>query len=96
MAYAASGLVLWAHGNDRKMFQYNSSADTLATIAAASYFANAANANRMAVGDVIYAVGSDNAAWLKVTAVAATTGAVTTVKCLSPPRLRRRMPCRLR
>lgn len=77
MAYAASGLVLWAHGNDRKLFQYNSSADTLATIAVAGYFANVANLNRMAVGDLIYAVGSDQSAWFKVTVVAATTGSVT-------------------
>lgn len=83
MAYASAGLVLWAHGNDRKLFQYNSSADTLATIAAAGYFANTANANRMAVGDLIYAVGSDNAAWLKVTVVAATTGSVTTAGAAS-------------
>jgi hypothetical protein len=78
MAYAASGLVLWAHGADRKLFQYNSSADTLATIAAAGYFHNVTNLNRMAAGDVIYAVGSDQSAWLKVSAVSAA-GSVTTV-----------------
>jgi hypothetical protein len=78
MAYAASGLVLWSHGNDKKFFRYDSSVDTLATIAAAGYFANTANASRLAVGDIVYAVGSDNAAFLKVTAVAATTGSVTT------------------
>jgi hypothetical protein len=78
MAYAASGLVLWAHGNDKKMFRYDSSTDTFATIAAAGYFANTANLSRLSVGDVVYVVGSDGAGWLKVTAVAATTGSVTT------------------
>lgn len=78
MAYAASGLVLWAHGNDRKLFQYNSSADTMATIAAAGYFHNVTNANRMVAGDLIWAVGSDASGMLKVSAVTAA-GSVTTL-----------------
>jgi hypothetical protein len=78
MAYAAAGLVLWAHGNDKKLFRYDSSTDTFATIAAAAYFANTANLSRMVVGDLIYVNGSDTAGWLKVTIVAATTGSITT------------------
>ena len=78
MAYAASGLVLWSHGNDKKFFRYDSATDTFATIAAAGYFANTANLSRLSVGDMVYANGSDTSGFLKVTVVAATTGSVTT------------------
>jgi len=76
MAYANGSLVLWAHGNDKKLFRYDSSTDTLATINTAGYFNNSDDNLRMAVGDLIMVVASDATATLKVDSISS--GAVTT------------------
>ncbi len=79
MAYAASGLVLLAHGADKKFWRYDSTADALATIETAGYFINTTNINRMSVGDTILVFASNAQKWLRVTVVHATTGSITTV-----------------
>lgn len=76
MAYANGSLVLWAHGNDKKLFRYDSATDTLATINTAGYFNNTDDNLRMAVGDLIMVVASDTTATLKVESISS--GAVTT------------------
>ena len=77
MAYANGSLVLWAHGNDKKLFRYDSATDTLATIAAAGYFNNTDDDIRLAVDDMIKVVASDGIGTLMVASISAA-GAVTT------------------
>ena len=77
MAFAASGLVLLAHGNDQKLFAYVTTADSAATVRAVGYFNNTDDDIRMTANDTIIAVCSDNTVKLKVSSVSS--GAVTTV-----------------
>lgn len=77
MAFAASGLVLLAHGNDQKLFAYVTTADSAATVRAVGYFNNTDDDIRMTANDTIIAVCSDNTVRLKVSSVSS--GAVTTV-----------------
>ncbi len=76
MAYENGSLVLWAHGNDKKLFRYDSSTDTLETINTAGYFNNTDDSIRLTAGDLIMVVASDATATLKVASV--TSGSVTT------------------
>lgn len=76
MAFSATGLVLLSHGNDKKMFRYDSTADTLATINTAGYFNNTDDNIRMVAGDLIYVKASNTTAVLVVSSVSS--GSVTT------------------
>jgi len=76
MAFVNSDLVLLAHGNDKKLFYYSSTSDSLATIYAAGYFNNTDDDIRMSAGDMLSVKGSDGVATLEVTAVSS--GSVST------------------
>lgn len=76
MAYTDGNLVLWAHGNGKKLFRYDSSTDAMATVNTAGYFNNTDDDIIMAVGDLIYVKASDSTAVLEVASLSS--GAVTT------------------
>ena len=57
MAFAKANMVLMAHGNNVKLYSYESTADTLATIEAADYFDGFGD--QLRVGDVLMVKGSD-------------------------------------
>lgn len=58
-------------GNAPKVWTYENTSDTVATIIADDYFLNASSL--LEVGDTIYCRGSNGTAWATVTAVSATT-----------------------
>lgn len=68
MALSKTDLVLWAHGNDKKVYTYTSTADSLATIEADAYFDDVAG--YFTTGDLLYAGASDGVRWYEVTATA--------------------------
>lgn len=65
MAFSASEMVLMAHGNNVKLYTYESTSDTLATIEAADYFDSFGDQIR--AGDIIMVKGSDGSRMLNVT-----------------------------
>ena len=77
MAFDTSNLALLAHGNDEKLFYYDSGSDTLATVNTAGYFNNTDDDIRMTAGDRIIVDASDGDAMLRVASVSS--GSVTTV-----------------
>lgn len=73
MAYARANLggSIGGGSNAPKLFTYKDTATTKANLAAADYFLDLNDI--LSVGDGIYALGSDGALLLSVTAVSATT-----------------------
>lgn len=75
MAFNTANLVLWGIGNDKKLFHYYTSDDTLATVFTAGYFNNTDDFIRMVAEDVIFVSASDGDALGKVASVSS--GSVT-------------------
>lgn len=72
MAYAASGLILLAHGANEKIFKYVSSADALATIIAADYFLD--SYEQFQAGDLLIIEDSGGlVSFWRITAASSTT-----------------------
>lgn len=73
MAFDKSNMVLWSDGNNKKLYHYNSSDDTLATIKGAGYFNT--YSDQLAVDDIVVIQGSDGFAIQRASAVSS--GSVT-------------------
>lgn len=82
MAFSASEMVLMAHGNNVKLYSYESTSDTLATIEAADYFDNFGG--QLRVGDVLMVKGSDGSRMYTFTTAATTDVAITAYEGQSP------------
>ena len=79
MAFDPTNLQLNPVAPGSNTYHYRSTAETLATVAAASYFDfGPGTAPRMAANDLIYCMCSDGNMWLKVSTTSDTTGIVVT------------------
>lgn len=67
-------LALIAHGNGKKMYYYDATTDTMATVSAAGFFNNLTGAQRITVDDVIFCQCSDGDVWLRAAVVNDSTG----------------------
>lgn len=75
MAYTAGKLALIALGNTSRVYIYDAGSDTIATVAAAGYFDNAASTLNLLNEDIILALCADGDAWFRFLSVSS--GAVT-------------------
>ena len=78
MSFNIANLVLQAHGNNRKLWNYKSTADTLATIKASGYFGQDSTTGQQAAlmlsaNDLIHCEGSDGLANLRVDTISGNT-----------------------
>lgn len=80
MSMDVTTLILMAHGGGRRIFHYRTAVDSMATVAAAGYFANKTFNTGFAANDEVLCRCTDGDFWLRVTAVATDTasGSVTT------------------
>ena len=82
MAFAKANMVLMAHGNNVKLYSYESTSDTLATIEAADYFDDFGD--QLRVGDLLMVKGSDGSRMFNFTTAASTDVAITAYEGQSP------------
>ena len=82
MAFNSANMVLMAHGNNVKLYSYESTSDTLATIEAADYFDNFGD--QLRVGDLLMVKGSDGSRMFTITTAASNDVAITAYEGQSP------------
>ena len=82
MAFNSANMVLMAHGNNVKLYKYESTSDTLATIEAADYFDGFGD--QLRVGDVLMVKGSDGSRMYTFTTAASTDVAITAYEGQTP------------